>query len=162
MRTFSDISSEHLLIALVKKLRSNDGQTAHPGTHFDSLLATVVGTSLFKQEEFDELLRTFVADGTLALLGRLSFHDGSDRKIKNSEHGRITSLHAEAAVVEHQFFTENWTPIVARRSGDTGRRLYPTDDMSYHRLKITMVYIVEDGLLDSFEAEPVIYPVTEG
>lgn len=162
MNTFSDISDEHLLLALIRKLRVRKvvtgGRTAPEGTAFDSLYATAVGTTLFKQKEFDLLVRRLVQDGILTLAGRISFHDGEERKIGNTEHGRIVSLHPDAAVLEHQFFTENWTPIIARRSKDTGRRLYPNDDMSYHRLRIKMVHITADGLPRSLVDEPAIYP----
>lgn len=163
MSSIPIISDEALLIALVRKLRvqetsNQSDQLAVGGTHFDSLFATAVTTSLFKQEAFDSIMRKLVLDGTLVLTGRLSFHDGEDRKIKNSEHGRITTLHPEGPTLEHQFFTENWTPIIAHRSKETNRRLYPLDNMSYYRLKIMMVYIASDGLPTA--DTPVIYPVT--
>lgn len=165
MSTFPTLSDEQLLIALIRKLRVrkaiSGGRTAPEGTAFDSLFATAVGTTLFKQKEFDAYIRKLVANGILTLAGRLSLHDGVERKTRTLEHGKISSLHADAAVLEYQFFTENWTPIVARRSKDTGRRLYPNDEMSYYRLKITMVHITADGLPRSVTADPVIYPVTE-
>jgi hypothetical protein len=164
MSTFQLLSDEHLLISIIRKLRLHESpdtgsQLAPEGTHFDSLFATAVATSLFKQEEFDGLVRELVANGALVLTGRLSFHDGEEQKIKSSEQGRIMALHSEGLVVEHQFFTENWTPITAHRSKETNRRLYPLDDMSYHRLKIIKVHIVSDGLSSPVAEAPVIYPV---
>ena len=163
MSSLPPISDEHLLLTLIRKLRvqesPNQGsQTAPEVTYFDSLFATAVATTLFTQEEFDGLMRELVADGTLVLMGRLSFHDGEAQRIKKSEHGRIVALHPEGPALEHQFFTENWTPIIAHRNKETNRRLYPLDTMSYHRLKIMMVYIASDGL--PTEDVPAIYPVT--
>lgn len=164
MSSFPLISDEHLLQALIRKLQvrnaTSDDRVTPEGAHFDSLLATSVGSTLFEQEEFDTLIRVLVEDKTLTLAGRLSFHDGEEQKIKDSMHGIIATLHPEASVLEHQFFTENWTPIIARRSNDTGRRLYPNDNMSFHRLKISMVYVTADGLPPAFADLPVIYPVT--
>lgn len=160
MQSFYCISSDELMVALIRQLRVrkviSGGRTVPEGTNFETLHK--VATTLFPEKEFGDIITKLLKQGDIIFSGHLSLREEGSERSKYLGKGRVITLHPDAKVRPRQFFTENWTPISARFNSE-GRRLYPNNNISHYTLTLDMVYIVSDGLPRSLQEDPVIYPV---
>ncbi len=149
MCTFEPISNKHLLVEVVRRLRTrhvmSGGRSAPDGTHLDKVLCALSETGVMSRQDVKSILIEMLEKGEIVLYGSSSFREAGMNRLSMYKNGVITRLHPDSKFACRQYFTPSGTPIIPRRSNE-GNLLYPNDTVSYRTLTFRQIYIVSDGL----------------